>query len=194
MTGRDAIKTIVSAEDDFVYITTNLRQYQDKIVDFIMYDLGDIISDKIKRSLGTIEFVESDTRSYHQDNVIGLLEFDTKTIYHEIGHCIEAKNKDIHRKCVSFLDKRTYARPTFKLRDYFVDDRYGREIAQPGGFINVYAGKRVEYDAMTEILSVGLEQFNTNDNILKFYEYDREYFELILDIIVGDINGKRKTT
>jgi len=190
MTGRDAIKTMVSAKNDFNYIKTNLKQYQDSIVDIIMCDLGDIITDDIKRSLGIVEFVECDIRSYNKGNVIGLMEFNTRSIYHEVGHCIEAKNKVIHRKCVEFLDKRTYAKPTFKLRDYYyyVDERYGEEIAQPGGFIAVYAGKRVEYDAMTEILSVGLEYFNTNDNILKFYDYDREHFEFILNIICGKYN------
>ena len=184
MTGRDAIKTIVSAEDDFSYIKTNLRQYQDKIVDIIMYDLGDIISDTVKKTVGYVEFVESDTRSYNKGNVVGLMEFTTGEIYHEMGHIIEKSDRNIHRICVKFLDERTED-ISISLSDYYNDEQYDGEICQYGRFISMYAGKRVEYDIYTELLSVGLEQFNNNENIMKFYGYDPQHFEMILNIIGG---------
>ena len=186
ITPRGAIKTIISPRNDFSYIKTNLKQYQDAIIDVIMYDLGDVVSDKVKRSVGIIEFVDIDTRAQIKDNVVGLREFTTGEIYHEIGHHIERTDRDVHKACVRFLDERTDDSPLLRLSDYYHNENYDNEVAQWGGFIDIYAGKRVKYDVMTEILSVGLEYFNTNENITKLYNYDREHFEFILNIICGE--------
>ena len=185
MTGRDAIKTMVSAKNDFNYIKTNLKQYQDSIVDIIMYDLGDIVSDTVKKTVGVVEFVDIDDRTYSKCNVVGLKQFIRRELYHEIGHCIEQSDKVVHTACVEFLDNRTSG-SLFRLADYYGDPRYDDEVAQFGGFFNVYTGKRVKYDLSTEVLSTGLEYFVTDEGIMKLYEYDREHFEFILNIIVGE--------
>lgn len=90
------------------------------------------------------------------------------TPFHELGHYVEYMNKDVLRITKEFLARRTAGEKTVLLKDIYPGSNYSsREVTKKDNFISPYIGK--EYNAATEVFSVGLESIfaPTKDGMLK---------------------------
>ena len=122
--------------------------------------------------------INRNQRSYHHAGMVYLSRNAKKGVMvHEMGHCIEAMNKSVHRKCQEFLDKRTAGEVAKQIPGY------GRgEMAKFDKFQDPYCGKI--YKNATEILSMGLGFLYSN--AAEFAENDPEYFEFVVDTLRGE--------
>ena len=108
-------------------------------------------------------------------------------IYHEFSHALEYSKKSIHRAAVKFLDRRTEGEDAVLLDDLIPGIGYGDETTKKNHFIHPYIGRQYPYQASTEILSMGLQNFTTDKQMESFYNADREHFALCLAAITSRI-------
>lgn len=118
------------------------------------------------------------------------------TQYHEFGHYIEARNPRVFEASVRFLEKRTKGKKPKKLSELTGDPRYkSTEKALDGGFFRPYVGKEYKNSAgeyiATEVLSMGMQEFVSEDRMSAFYEKDPEHFAHIMNVFEGKY-GYRK--
>lgn len=115
------------------------------------------------------------------------------TPYHEIGHMVEWKNKDVLRIEKEFVEMRTKNEKEVRLKDIFPGVNYrSSEVTKKDDFISPYIGK--VYDDATEVLSMGLQgMFETSEPFAKSYDVQsRQYVlakitddEEFLNLIIG---------
>lgn len=97
----------------------------------------------------------------------------------------------ISRFSQKFLKRRTKGKPLQKLKD-LTGLNYGpREVARDGGFIDAYIGKDYGHHNLSEVTSMGVEQFvSTNGGlalvkISNFLKKDPEHFGMTLALLMG---------
>lgn len=149
--------------------------------------------------------VQKDGSVAYQNEIVPTINFGrvskTKeefkaTQYHEFGHYIEKRNPRVFEASVRFLEKRTEGKNLEKLSKITGNPNYdSKEVARDGDFFDPYVGKEYrnskgEYRA-TEVLSMGLQEFVSEDRMNAFYEKDPEHFAHIMNVLGGEY-GYRK--
>lgn len=112
---------------------------------------------------------------------------DTKTIFHELGHCAEKEDREIFNAALNWVRTRATGFP--EGLDSLSGGYTGyseSEEAWVDNFVSPYVGKVYAND--TEAISMGIEAFADPKSMLKFYQKDPEHFFLT----VGVINKKRR--
>lgn len=117
-------------------------------------------------------------------------------LYHELAHHIEAASQlnpetaKIADATASFIRSRATGEPR-PLSEITNNKEYGDdEMAYPGDFIHPYVGKiyeevesRGKAYKNSEVLSVGMEHFDSPQHMATFFSKDPEHFQLILGIV-----------
>jgi len=118
-------------------------------------------------------------RAFYKDGRIYIAADDKeRMVIHELGHWLEDKNPEIHRKILAFYDERTKDE---KAR--WLGGGFGKsEISKKDKFIDPYMGKYYA-GKYTEILSMGLEYFYKDPYALA--KKDPEYFDFIYNLVRG---------
>ena len=101
-----------------------------------------------------------------------------RQIIHELGHCLESRDPEIHRRALEFLDRRTAGETS----EWLGDSHDQAEMTRRDKFLSPYMGKTYGGDA-TEIVSMGLEYLTANSRELA--RDDPEYFDFMIDILRG---------
>lgn len=187
---RIALKGLVDSSSKMYYtkIGTN-----DPKTDIIMNNLSKIVGDSNKGLTSdlVVNIMESGRSNYAPDvNTINVSNSKnlSERIYHEYGHHLEASKRSIHRCAVKFLDRRTEGEESIKLADLIPNIGYpDDEITKKNHFIHPYIGRQYPYNASTEIISTGIQNFVTDKQMESFYNADREHFSLCLAAISGRI-------
>jgi len=106
---------------------------------------------------------------------------------HEFGHHLEDVSERAHQACLDFVRDRTEGEKAVRLKDLFPRSKYrANEVTKVDKFISPYVGK--DYDGrFTEVLSMGFENFSSDDAIVWLFENDPEHFRLTLAMITGTI-------
>ena len=109
--------------------------------------------------------------------------FNKGTLFHEMAHLLESSE---HIKMMSntFLQKRTGGNTAIKsLRTLTKNSRYrSGERAYEDDFFNPYVGKIYE-NGITEVCSMGFQQFSSPELMTELYQKDPEMFQLIYGMI-----------
>lgn len=135
---------------------------------------------------------KKDDRAYASEDGalnIGAQESEAErraTFWHEMGHHAEFESASRQAVLASWVQSRAIGeamrlnqmRP--ELASYGDD-----EIAYPDKFISEYVGKVYE-DGATEVLSVGLEHFESVNKMLELYRRDPEHFFITIGAIRDD--------
>lgn len=103
---------------------------------------------------------------------------DKDAFVHEFAHAVESNYPGAYQKAVAFRAKRTAGEDLstiFAGRD---------EVGWKDEFFSHYCGKKYNFNA-TEIISMGVEKMYADP--IGFLKKDPEYFELILNIMWGNI-------
>ena len=130
----------------------------------------------------------SDTGTIYLDG-----NFSKTTLFHEMGHILE-NNARVKSATNQYLDKRTGGRmaPPVKLSRLTGNKAYrGGEVAFEDDFFHPYVGKRYS-SGVTEVFSMGMQQFATADGMAFLYEKDSELFQLILGIMKAPLGTVEK--
>ena len=127
-------------------------------------------------------------RGYHNMGNIYLPEgVRPRLVIHELGHELEFRNAEVHKKAVAFLERRTVGEEARKLRDIMKGYDYGEdEIAKKDKFFDPYCGKIYETAGekrSTEIVSMGMERMYVDP--IDFARTDPDYFDFIYDLLRG---------
>jgi len=111
----------------------------------------------------------------------------TRSTMHEFGHHLEDVSERAHQACLDFVRDRTEGEKAVRLKDLFPRSKYrANEVTKVDKFISPYVGK--DYDGrFTEVLSMGFENFSSDDAIVWLFENDPEHFRLTLAMITGTI-------
>jgi SPP1 gp7 family putative phage head morphogenesis protein len=117
-------------------------------------------------------------RSFQSGDSVNLAtDAPTSTVVHELGHWLEEKSAEVHRKTIDFLERRTAGEKPISLRKHTGMTGYrSNELARPDKFMSPYVGKdyrhpfmdlavatgqRTIYDQIhaTEVVSMGLQWY-----------------------------------
>lgn len=103
-------------------------------------------------------------------------------IFHEMGHHVEFGDYRIAQAAREWRDARATGeeQPLNNLVKFGLYD--SSEKAKPGNYITPYVGK-VYTDGSTEVISTGLEKFDSGESMLELYERDKEHFQFIVGVI-----------
>ena len=126
-------------------------------------------------------------RAYHHKNVVAVVDLDSPTMFHELGHHLE-RERAVSDLTTQFLADRTQGEQPVTLRSIY-DGHYGEdEKTKKDRFHSAYAGK-LYTEGRTEILSMGFQHFIDVRTLVKFWQADPEHFYLIAGILRGQIPG-----
>jgi hypothetical protein len=125
-------------------------------------------------------------------NTINVGDASKETIFHEMAHFAETETWDIRIGKLNLGDvakKHTNLDTRFKrwVRKRATGEQqllypgYSDEKAYPDNFIDPYVGKI--YSNSTEVLSVGLQHFETPESMLKLWNADKEHFKLMTNFL-----------
>jgi len=103
-----------------------------------------------------------------------------RIVFHEQAHHLEFEESRIYAAAVEWRSRRATGEAQPLGFGYDADER-----AIPGGFVNSYVGK-IYTTRSTEVVSVGIEHFATEDGMLNLYNQDREHFDFILGVLRND--------
>jgi hypothetical protein len=118
-------------------------------------------------------------------------DFNKTALFHEMAHLLES-NEHIRRASNHFRDKRTQGKSLKSLRTLTGNKGYKRnENAFEDGFIDPYVGKYYS-SGMTEVCSMGFQQFATPDKAMVFYQKDPEMFQFIFGMMNSPITDLEK--
>lgn len=105
------------------------------------------------------------------------------TLWHEIGHAIESDRGDVADASVQWVISRRTSDVAVPLNDLTGTTAYGHlEKAFPGNFHTPYAGKDY-FGTASEVLSLGLQEFTTGEDLLNLINTDRELFEYVVGVL-----------
>jgi hypothetical protein len=105
------------------------------------------------------------------------------TLWHEAGHHVEFESRGTVAAASAWVKSRASGEP-MKLNALIPGARYDdREVAYPDRFISPYVGK-IYGDSYSEVISMGLEHFNTPGRMSELYSKDSEHFFLVLGAIL----------
>ena len=184
---RTALKEMVNAKSKLYYTKSGIDEPK---VDIVMRNLAAICGDSLKGLVSdlNIHVQESGRSNYVSDTIYVSRDKNLSgNIYHEFSHALEYSKKSIHRAAVKFLDRRTEGEDAVLLDDLIPGIGYGDETTKKNHFIHPYIGRQYPYQASTEILSMGLQNFTTDKQMESFYNADREHFALCLAAITSRI-------
>jgi len=108
---------------------------------------------------------------------------------HELGHWLEERDPDVHKKAVAFLERRTKGEKEVSLRNVTRNPSYRAwETTRKDEFINPYMGKQYRRTAgespyATEIISMGIEYMYAEP--IELATKDSEYFDFIYGLMRG---------
>lgn len=107
-----------------------------------------------------------------------------QTIFHEYGHFVEFSDVSVKEAARSFVLARAESLELEKLSVLTGDATYDKagEMAYKDKFIRHYAGK-VYSDGCTEIVSMGLEYFNSAHSMVELFRKDKEHFFFTLGAV-----------
>lgn len=119
------------------------------------------------------------------NRIIASPNYDHKMVVHEYGHQIQMNNPGISDAVNEFYENRTKGENAVKLADLFPDASYDKdEFTKIDKFFHPYVG-RVAPGSGGEVVSMGIGEFFSSPE--KLLEKDPEHFELIADILLGNI-------
>jgi hypothetical protein len=122
-----------------------------------------------------------------------------RTIFHELGHHVEYNNPNFNEAAIAFRTERATSKVPEKLSEItgrkgdFRDD----EVALKGKYSSPYIGKVYDthplYEnytgrrgfAPTEVISVGFENFDSPKAMKKFYEEDKEHYNMTVAMMLA---------
>lgn len=107
-------------------------------------------------------------------------------LWHELGHQLEASSEPLRRIALAFVRSRAVGEPTPLEAQSPGAARAGAPapVIYSGRFPFDYLGK-VYADGSTEVLSVGLELFQSSKAMTAFCLTDPEHFALMLSALIG---------
>ena len=191
---QEAVYRLVDSKSQIEYTIekNKLTVEREPTIMYTMYKLSNLVADSMKPLVNGVHILVGPDiiRTHHSGDVIYVAKsrVSSRIIFHEFGHHIEDNKRTIHRACVKFLDNRTKDEKEVKLDDLFPGLGYrDDEIAKPDKFIHPYVGKIYPYMAATEVISKGIEKFESEESLEDFYNADREHFGLVLACIAGRI-------
>jgi hypothetical protein len=125
-------------------------------------------------------------------NTINVGDASKETIFHEMAHFAETETWDIriHKLNLGDIDKKhmdiekrfkRWIRKRATGEQQLLYPGYSNEKAYPDNFINPYVGKT--YSNSTEVLSMGLQHFETPESMLKLWNADKEHFKLMTNFL-----------
>lgn len=138
------------------------------------------ISYKVKRG----NFVPNVYKGSWYVGKINMSNKSERVLYHEFGHQLEHSNPEIRRACQQFLFDRTRGESSQQLSKVSGRHYNKHEMTKKDKFFDAYVGKQYG-SGDTEVLSMGLAEIM--DNPVTFAEKDPEHFDLICDILQGNI-------
>ena len=124
-------------------------------------------------------------------------EADAKqTLFHEAAHHVEYSDKRFFRAVDEWMHGRATSTTPVRINtaegfEHYADD----EVYLPGNFLEPYIarqyfypdifGNQTRYEA-TEVVSMGLEYFDTSERMRYLHDNDKEMFDLMLGILESD--------
>ena len=104
-----------------------------------------------------------------------------RTLFHEMGHHVEYEDLRIANAAKSWIESRATGKP--KSLKSLTGAKYRKdEIAYPDKFIDPYVGKIYERN-VTEVVSVGMEEFADLSGMATLYRRDPEHFNFIIGVM-----------
>lgn len=105
-----------------------------------------------------------------------------ETMVHEVGHFLEHKNPELHRRIMKFYDQRTANDVVEQLSKVTGNRGYGySEVTKKDGFVDPYIGKYYNRQGSSEILTMWFTEVLTNPT--RLFDKDFDYFKFIFNLI-----------
>lgn len=121
--------------------------------------------------------------------------FNKKTLWHEMGHCVEYGDDSARHAAYGFLKKRRESDKLFKLNQLTGQSgRYGYkpdEVAYKDKFFHPYVGKYYSHGT-TEVISMGFECLSSPEKAAKLAHEDKEHLALVMGYMAQDMRPLQK--
>lgn len=142
------------------------------------------------RPLKGLKFVERlgpNERAFQQGTKIALANLNPRTAWHEMGHVLEEDHKWVARASYAYRKSRALEAAPKPLNDIMKANHYSpRETALPTSFWHPYTGKVYgRSGAPTEVVSMGLQQFNSGRSLFDLYLNDPDHLYWLTGVIKG---------
>lgn len=164
--------------------TKNLNAYYDRLEEVC----GDDVVEHYSKSKVSIKMHGSNYRANaHAEwfNIDMSASNQVKTYFHELGHLLE-RNKEVARKAKRWIQTRGggvgKAVPYNKVAAWSKDT----QMAYKDKFIDPYVGKFYK-TGHTEAVSMGMQQFTSYGQMMRFAKKDFDHFSFIHGILTGAI-------
>lgn len=138
------------------------------------------------KSNAGVKGLKDGSRAFHSAGKIAIAKTESiETICHELGHFLEAENKEYFESIKEFYERRTKGEPLKKLNKITKLPYSNTEVTKEDKFSNPYIGKwyanyRGEQRA-TEITSMWFTESLTN--LHNFIENDEDYFLTVFKLL-----------
>lgn len=114
-----------------------------------------------------------------------------KSVFHELGHFVEHKDRDIFRAATKWRDNRARkwsVEQGIKLDKVPLGGGYGKdEVHYQDAFFSNYVGRvyhdKYGNDLCSEVLSMGFQNFTDSDSLLDFFQNDPEHFHFVMGVL-----------
>jgi len=180
----DISRTYYPAKGDMKKAMRNINAFYDKVEEI---GCDDVIKFFNQQGIG-VNIYKGAYRANAYPNQFRILmaASDNRGVYfHEIGHLLESNNR-LKGKTYNWVAARGGGRgksiPYSKIGSWSSDT----QNAYKDKFINPYVGKFYR-DGSTEVMSMGMQQFTSYGQMLKFAKKDFDHFSLIHGILTGAI-------
>jgi len=120
-------------------------------------------------------YADQPSKSINVGNILS-----KRIIFHEQAHHMEFDDPRIYDAAVEWRSRRATGDAQPLGRGYDANER-----AIPGNFVDKYVGTIYPHRS-TEVVSMGIEHFATEDGMLNLYNQDREHFDFILGVLRND--------
>ena len=119
--------------------------------------------------------------------------FDKRVLFHELSHLLEG-DKNVRWASYEHMAERTQGEKAQWLGKLTGNHRYNRnERAKPDKFFSPYMGKDYP-QKITEILSMGIQEFSSPERAGKLFKEDRETFEYTIGLLSGMTDKEHEVT
>jgi len=105
--------------------------------------------------------------------------FSKKTLFHEMGHHVEFNNRVINQTAQHYRSMKATSDKLMSMRSLAHNGYKPNEMAYSDGFFDPYVGKYYP-DGATEVISMGLQQLSSTENVLDLLTKDREHLEMVV--------------
>lgn len=170
-----------------VTLDSSLSPAQAKSAREALADFYELTGGRGSTSLTTLKY--DDPRAYaNRAGVVNIGDGSRATLYHEFGHHAEYVSPQLLESAIAWRNGKATSKTPEKLSKLTGLNYDDDEVAMKDKFVDPYVGK--VYDGYfgeraTEVVSMGLERFNSPQAMKEFRDKDPDHFNFILGVLIN---------